>query len=370
MSDARGDVEGSFPIDLPPFPASDEARAAAMDGPAFGMVFTDHIVRMTWDAERGWADRRVEPFADLALHPGAVALHYGQQVFEGLKAYRHADGSIWLFRPEENAVRLAASARRMALPEVSEADFLGAIEALLSVDAAWVPSGDETSLYLRPLLLGTEPCLAVRPSRSVDFLLMACPVGAYFSGGVKPMTTWVAEGFHRAGPGGTGTAKFGGNYAASLLPQQQAYENGCEQVLFLDATTDTFLEELGGMNVFVVRRDGTVETPRLTGTILEGVTRDSILRLLRDGGATVVERDIPMAELLAGIASGEVTEVFACGTAAVVTPLGRLKGVGLDAVVGDGAAGVVTMQVRQVLTDIQYGRVDDPYGWMRVVGAS
>lgn len=356
-----------FDVRPHPAPLTDEARAAAMSDPGFGTVFTDHIVRMTWDAERGWADRRVEPTSDLTLHPGAVTLHYGQQAFEGLKAYRHSDGSIWLFRPEENAARFAASARRLALPEVSEEDFLGAIEALLAVDGAWVPSGGEASLYLRPLMLGTEPCLSVRPSATVEFFLMACPVGAYFSGGVKPVSTWVAKGFHRAGPGGTGTAKFGGNYAASLLPQQQAYAAGCEQVLFLDAATDTLIEELGGMNVFVVRADGTVETPRLTGTILEGVTRESVIRLLRDGGATVVERDIPMAELLAGIASGDVTEVFACGTAAVVTPLGRLKGLGLDAVVADGTAGAVTMGVREALTGIQYGRVRDPYGWMRRV---
>jgi len=348
--------------------ATDAERAAAMAAPAFGEVFTDHMARATWTQEGGWGDRRIEPMTDLTLHPGATILHYGQQAFEGLKAYAHADGSVWLFRPEANAARLAASAARMALPTVSEEDFLAAIDALVTTDRAWVPTASESSLYLRPLLIGTEPTLNVRGSHQVEFLVMACPVGAYFPNGVKPVSIWVAQGYHRAGPGGTGTAKSAGNYAASLLPQQQAQDNGCQQVLFLDAREDKYIEELGGMNVFAVRRDGSVVTPRLTGTILEGVTRASVITLLEESGRTVEERDISLEELRAGIESGEIAEVFACGTAAVITPFGSLKSPDFDVVVDDGDAGPVTMALRTSLTDIYYGRADDTHGWMRRIG--
>jgi len=357
----------SFAVTRNPSPASDADRARLMDSPPFGTVFTDHIAKATWTLDGGWGDHRVEPFADLTLHPAALVLHYGQQVFEGLKAYRWADGSVHLFRPERNAARLAASARRLALPELSAQDFLASIEALLSVDSAWVPGEPETSLYLRPTLIGTEPCLGVRPSLTVEYMLLASPVGAYFAGGVKPVSIWVAQGFHRAGAGGTGQAKTAGNYAASMLPQQQAQDNGCGQVLFLDAREDKYIEELGGMNVFAVFADGTVATPRVTGTILEGVTRDSIIDLLRDSGREVVERDIELEELRAGVSRDEIVELFACGTAAVVTPVARLVSPDFDLTVGEGDPGEVTMSVRERLTGIQYGRVEDAFGWMRAV---
>ncbi len=357
----------AFEVHPNPTPRSTEERARLMAAPAFGMVFTDHLAKMTWTPSDGWGERRIEPFAPLELHPGATVLHYGQQAFEGLKAYTWADGSVRLFRASANAERLAASARRMALPEVSEEDFLASIKALVTADAAWIPSEGESSLYLRPVLMGTEPCLGVRPSRTVEYVLMACPVGPYFASGVKPVSIWVAQDFHRAGPGGTGTAKSAGNYAASLLPQQQAEANGCDQVLFLDAKHDKFIEELGGMNVFAVKKDGTLMTPRLTGTILEGVTRRSVLELLATEGRHVDERDITLEELRAGIEYGEITEVFACGTAAVVTPVARLKAPEFEVVVDDGEAGEVTMGLRQRLTDIQYGRGEDGFGWMERV---
>ena len=357
----------SFAVTRNPHPVSDADRARLMDSPPFGTVFTDHIAKATWTLDGGWGDHRVEPFADLTLHPAALVLHYGQQVFEGLKAYRWADGSVHLFRPGANAARLAASARRLALPELHAQDFLGSIEALLSVDSAWVPGKPETSLYLRPTLIGTEPCLGVRPSLTVEYMLLASPVGAYFAGGVKPVSIWVAQGFHRAGAGGTGQAKTAGNYAASMLPQQQAQDNGCGQVLFLDAREDRYLEELGGMNVFVVRRDGTVETPRLTGTILEGITRASVIQLLEDQNFKVVQRDITADEVVAGVESGDIAEVFACGTAAVVTPVGRLASPDFDVTINGGKAGDVTMGIRKTLTDIQYGRAEDTYGWMQRV---
>ncbi len=357
----------SFAVTRNPAPTSDADRARLMDSPPFGTVFTDHIAKATWTLDGGWGDHRVEPFADLTLHPAALVLHYGQQVFEGLKAYRWTDGSVHLFRPEANAARFAASARRLALPEFPEEDFLASLEALVSVDSAWVPGEPETSLYLRPTMIGTEACLGVRPSLTVEYMLLASPVGAYFAGGVKPVSIWVAQGFHRAGAGGTGQAKTAGNYAASMLPQQQAQDNGCGQVLFLDAREDKFIEELGGMNVFAVLADGTVVTPRVTGTILEGITRDSIIDLLRDSGREVVERDIELEELRAGVSRGEVVELFACGTAAVVTPVARLVSPDFDLTVGEGDPGEVTMSLRERLTGIQYGRVGDTFGWMRAV---
>ncbi len=358
----------SFAVTRNPSPASDADRVRLMDSPPFGTVFTDHMAKATWTLDGGWGDHRVEPFANLTLHPAALVLHYGQQVFEGLKVYRWADGSVHLFRPEANAARFAASARRLALPELPEEEFLASLEALVSVDSAWVPGEPETSLYLRPTMIGTEACLGVRPSLTVEYMLLASPVGAYFAGGVKPVSIWVAQGFHRAGAGGTGQAKTAGNYAASMLPQQQAQDNGCGQVLFLDAREDKYIEELGGMNVFAVLADGSVVTPRVTGTILEGVTRDSIIDLLRDAGRDVVERDIELEELRAGVASGEVVELFACGTAAVVTPVARLVSPEFDLTVGGGEPGEVTMAVRDRLTGIQYGRVEDAFGWMRTVG--
>ncbi len=354
----------AFEVRLNPAPVSDADRETILADLKFGTVFSDHMARLTWTEEGGWKDRRVEPYAPLTLDPAAAVFHYAQEVFEGLKAYRHEDGSIWLFRPEANAERFRASARRLALPELPVEDFLGSIEAVIDLDHAWVPSVAESSLYLRPFMFASEPFIGVRPAKLVDYLLIAGPVGPYFPGGVKPVSIWVAEGFHRAGPGGTGAAKCGGNYAASLLPQTQAYENGCQQVLFTDAATGLYLEELGGMNIFVVRRDGTVETPRLTGTILEGITRFSVLQIFEDDEIKVVERDISLAEVREGAADGSIAEVFACGTAAVVTPVGKLTGSGFDVTIGDGSAGELTMRIRKELTDIQYGRAEDPYGWM------
>ncbi len=327
-----------------------------MDNPGFGTVFTDHIARASWSEADGWTGRRVVPFESLAVHPGASGLNYGQQVFEGLKGYRWDDGSVHLMRPRENAQRFQASAARIALPELSEEDFVAALEALVRADHAWAPSQPGSSLYLRPLLFGSEGWLAVRPSREAEFAVIASPVGKYFPNGVKPVSIWVAQGYYRAVAGGTGAAKAGGNYGAAMLPQKQAEANGCEQVLFLDARSDTYVEELGAMNVLVVKQDGSVMTPRLTGTILSGVIRDSVLTLLRDEGRAVEERDIALAELREGILSGDVAEVFACGTAAAIVPIGRLVSPDFDVTVGEGEPGAVTMGVRERLMGIQYGR--------------
>ncbi|WP_062317889.1 branched-chain amino acid aminotransferase [Demequina maris] len=351
-------------------PATDEERWLAMEDPVFGKVFTDHMARATWCDGEGWADRRIVPLAPIPMHPAAAVLHYAQQAFEGLKAYRWEDGSIKLFRPEANAARLAASCRRMALPELSEEDFLAAVEGLVEVDQNWVPGTDGASLYLRPVVVATEASLLVQPAAEVDLIVTASPVGAYMGAAGEGVSIWVSRGYHRANAGGTGDTKTAGNYAASMLPQKEAKDHGCSQVLFLDAKEDTYVEELGGMNLVAVRADGSVLTPRLTGTILPGVTRDSILTLLRDEGRAVEERDIALTELVEGMGSGEIVELFACGTAAVVTPIARLVSDDLDVSVParpdeDGPSVAETMRVR--LTDIQYGRAEDPHGWVREV---
>ena len=344
-------------------PADERAAvlAALASSGGFGEVFTDHMARITWTADGGWSRHRVEPYGPLELDPAAAVLHYGQEIFEGLKAFRHPDGSVWTFRPESNAERFVRSAHRLALPELPVADFVASLEALVAVDEAWVPSAPETSLYLRPFMIASEAFLGVRPARRVDYLVIASPVGPYFKAGLAPVSIWVEREQRRAGPGGTGAAKCMGNYAASLAAQQVAYAHGCEQVCFLDG--DENLEELGGMNVVLVIADGSVATPAL-GTILAGVTRDAVLTLLREDGHPVVERPLPLAEVRAGLADGTVREAFACGTGAVVSPIGRLVGEDFDLTVGDGRIGPVTAAVRRELTDIQYGRAADTRGWM------
>jgi branched-chain amino acid aminotransferase len=359
------DLVALFDVRETDSPTPDAEREAALQAPKFGTVFSDHMARISWRQGDGWLDRRIEKYGPLQLDPATAVLHYAQEIFEGMKAYRHDDGTVWTFRPDANAARFARSAHRLALPGLSVDDFIGSIAALVRTDLAWVPSGEDSSLYLRPFMFASESFLGVRPAAEVEYLVIASPVGPYFAGGVKPVSIWVAEDYHRSGPGGTGDAKCGGNYAASLLPQMIAQEQGFDQVCFLDATSDTYLEELGGMNVFVVMADGAVHTPELTGSILEGVTRSSILRLAADHGRDVVERRIPLAEVAAGLADGSVREIFACGTAAVITPVGRLAGDSFDHQVSGGEPGELTMAIRAELTDIQYGRAADRHGWMR-----
>ena len=354
-------LAGRFPLTANPSPVADDEREAVLASLHFGNAFTDHMAHARWRQGEGWGDYGVIPYGSLSLSPAAAVLHYGQEIFEGIKAYRHEDGSVWTFRPRYNAARLNASARRMALPELAEEDFVASLVDLVRADAAWVPSGEGESLYLRPFAFACEAFLGVRPSKVVDYCVIASPSGSYFTHGLEPISIWVSTEYHRAGRGGTGAAKTGGNYASSLLPQQEAYAQGCDQVCFLDDVSQKNIEELGGMNLMVVDADGTVRTPRLTGTILEGCTRSAIIRLLRDSGRNVVEETISLQGLLADIESGRVSEVFACGTAAVVVPLGHLKGEGFDARI-EGSE--VTRQIHDRLTAIQTGRAEDPYGWM------
>ena len=354
-------IAGRFPLTANPSPVADDERKAILAGLHFGDSFTDHMAHARWKQGEGWGDYGVIPYGNLSLSPATAVLHYGQEIFEGIKAYRHDDGSVWTFRPRYNAARLNASAWRLALPELAEEDFVASLVDLVRADAAWVPSGEGESLYLRPFAFASEAFLGVRPSKVVDYYVIASPSGSYFTHGLEPISIWVTTEYHRAGRGGTGAAKTGGNYASSLLPQQEAYAQGCDQVCFLDDVSQKNLEELGGMNIMVVDADGTVRTPQLTGTILEGSTRSAIIRMLRDSGRNVVEDTISLEGLLADIESGWVSEVFACGTAAVVVPLGHLKGEGFDARI-EGSE--VTRQIHDRLTSIQSGHAEDPYGWM------
>ncbi|WP_353988204.1 branched-chain amino acid aminotransferase [Ruicaihuangia caeni] len=338
-------------------------RDEVLADPGFGTRFTDHMVDICWSRGGGWHRPRVQPYGPIALDPSAAVLHYGQEIFEGLKAYRHADGSVWTFRPEMNAQRLNRSARRLALPELPEEYFIQSLRELIAVDGDWVPSAPETSLYLRPFMFAKEAFLGVRPANKVAYYLIASPAGAYFSGGVAPVSIWLSSKYSRAADGGTGFAKTGGNYAASLLPQAEAYEQGCQQVLFLDPVHHKYVEELGGMNIVFVERDGTLVTPA-SESILEGVTRDSVLQLAADRGHAIERREISIDEWRDGAASGEITEVFACGTAAVIVPIAMLKTPDFAIGSADAPAGELTMSLRQELTDIQYGRRDDKHGWM------
>jgi branched-chain amino acid aminotransferase len=338
-----------------------ETRAEILADPGFGKFFTDHMVDICWSARGGWHRPRVQPYGPISLDPAAAVLHYGQEVFEGLKAYRHADGSIWTFRPHANAARIRRSAKRLALPELPEEYFLDSLKQLIAVDADWVPTAPETSLYFRPFIFAKEAFLGVRPAEKVEYYLIASPAGAYFPGGVAPVSIWLSTDYARAGKGGTGAAKTGGNYASSLVAQAEAYEHGCAQVLFLDGD-GVYLEELGGMNVVLVTNDNRLITPD-SDSILEGITLDSILQLGRDRGLRTEQRKVTLQEWIDGVASGEIVEAFACGTAAVITPISELKGESVSIVMPEPAGERVAMSLRQELTDIQYGRVPDRHGW-------
>jgi branched-chain amino acid aminotransferase len=350
-----------------PTPTTDERLAEILASPGFGTHFTDHMFTVEWTPADGWSGARVTPYGPLTLDPATAVLHYAQEIFEGMKAYRHADGSVWTFRPEANAERMVRSSRRLALPELPVDDFVQAVDALVETDQRWVPDAEgEKSLYVRPFMIATEKFLGVRPAHHVTFMVIASPAGAYFSKGVKPISLWLSTEYTRAGRGGMGAAKTGGNYASSLVAQQEATAQGCDQVVFLDAQEGQYVEELGGMNMYFVHRDGRIVTPEV-GTILEGITRSSIIELAGKLGHQVEERRFSVDEWRDGVASGDIVEVFACGTAAVVTPVGQLKWDGGEVGAVDGDAGPLTMQIRKALVDIQYGRADDTFGWMHRV---
>jgi len=347
-------------------PVGADARTEMLKDPGFGRVFTDHMVTIRWTQDRGWHDATVRAREPIALDPAAAVLHYGQEIFEGLKAYTRGNGSIALFRPEQNARRFQASAARLAMPALPESVFLQAVDELVKIDSAWIP-GDEGSLYLRPFMFATEAFLGVRPSHEYLFVLIASSVGSYFKGGAKAVTVWLSDRYTRSAEGGTGAVKCGGNYAASLLAQAEAIEHGCDQVVFLDAAEHRWVEELGGMNIFFVFADGSLTTPPLSGTILPGITRDSIITLARGDGRNVREERYSIEQWRADAASGKLREAFACGTAAVVSAIGTIKSANGDILIGDGDGGPITAALKAKLVGIQRGDVVDAEGWVRKV---
>ncbi len=346
-------------------------RAEILAAPGFGQIFTDHMVTIAWTEDRGWHDARLRPYGPLTLDPATSVFHYAQEIFEGLKAYRQADGSIVTFRPQANAARFRRTARRIAMPELPEELFVRAIDLLVSHDRNWVPVVNGNSLYLRPFMIATQRGLGVNfPSSSYLFLVIASPAAAYFSGGVRPVTVWLSEDYTRAAPGGTGEAKCGGNYAAAFAGQSQALANDCDQVVWLDAAQRRWVEEMGGMNLFFGYHSGAqtrLVTPALTGALLPGITRDSLLKLAPDMGIPTEEGRISVSQWRSEAESGELTEVFACGTAAVITPVGRVRSAGGEWTVGNGEPGPVTLRLREELLGIQYGRLPDRYGWIHKI---
>lgn len=353
-----------FPLHPNPDPVAEEQVAQVLANPGFGVHFTDHMAVATWTKAEGWGADEIRAYGPFQLDPASAVLHYAQEVFEGLKAYRHADGSIHLFRALDNAARLQRSAARMMLPQLPVEDFLTSVAELVKADARWVPQAEgEQSLYLRPFLFADEVFLGVRAAERVSYAVIASPAGPYFAGGVRPVDIWVTDSWARAGIGGTGTAKCGGNYAASLIAQYEGYEHGCSQVLFIEAANKDRVDELGGMNVFLVTADQRLVTPELNGTILEGITRDSILQVAGDIGLEVEERRVAPEELFSRIADRSVVEAFSCGTAAVVNPIGAFKSTRGEYRLPENGS-PVTMGVRQAIVDIQYGRTADRHGWL------
>ncbi|GAA1637216.1 branched-chain amino acid aminotransferase [Actinoplanes couchii] len=348
-------------------PTADAAREAKLSSPGFGRYFTDHMITATWRTGRGWRDLAIGPLAPFSLQPAALVLHYAQTIFEGLKAYRHDDDSVWLFRPDVNARRFRTSARRLAMPELDETTFVESVAALVRADEPWVPqSTGERTLYLRPFMFATEPFLGYRPATDFRYSVIASPVGSFFADGVQGARLWVSDRFARAGRGGTGAIKCGGNYAAGLAAQKEAEEQGCQQVLHVDPTDGDTVAESGAANLFVVTADGLLVTPEL-GTILPGVTRDSVLALAAEHGLTAVERRVGLGELRTGCDSGEVVEMFSVGTAAVVTPVLAIQGADFSCRIGTGEPGERSLHIREHLLDIQYGRAADRYGWLHRV---
>lgn len=347
-----------------PAPVPADQRAAMIADPGFGKLFTDHMVTIRYSEGRGWHDAAVQARAPIALDPAASVLHYAQEIFEGMKAYRTADGGVTLFRADRNALRFQQSAERLAMPALPTELFLESVRQLVSVDRDWIPAIEGGSLYLRPFMFASEVFLGVRPAKEYLYCVIASPAGAYFKGGAPAVSLWVSQDYSRAAPGGTGAAKCGGNYAASLVAQAEAIDQGCDQVVFLDAVERRWIEELGGMNTFFVFDDGSMITPPLSGTILPGITRDAILTLSADMGIAVREERYSLDQWRDDSQSGRLRESFACGTAAVVTPIGSVRGQGIDFRIGNGGPGMVTQSIRERLVAIQRGDAPDPHGWV------
>ncbi len=358
----------TFAVRPHPSPVPAERRAELLADPGFGRVFTDHMVVINYTQGRGWHDARLEARAPIPMDPASAVLHYAQEIFEGLKAYATGNGGASLFRPDANARRFAQSAERLAMPPLPEDLFVESIKQLVRADRDWLPTVAGGSLYLRPFMFASEAFLGVRPSAEYIYMVIASPVGSYFKGGAETVSVWASQDYTRAAPGGTGGAKCGGNYAASLLAQAEAYRHGCDQVVFLDAVERRWVEELGGMNVFFVFDDGSLATPPLGGTILPGITRDSVITMARRNGLLVREQPYALDQWRADAASGRLREAFACGTAAVITPIGTVRTPDGAFTMGEGmAAGETTKRLRTALTDLQRGLAPDTFGWIHTV---
>ena len=346
-----------------PAPTPADARAALLADPGFGKVFSDHMILIDWDEEKGWHDATVAPRGPLSIDPAAAVLHYAQEIFEGLKAFRLADGSAGLFRPDANAKRFNASARRLAMPELPEEVFIESVKELIRRDSDWFPTIEGGSIYLRPFMIATEPFLGVRPAKQYKFVVIASPSGSYFKSNAPAVSIWVSD-FTRAGPGGTGAAKCGGNYAASLVPVAEAHQRGHDQVLFLDSREQQWIEELGAMNIFFLFDNGHLNTPPLTDTILAGITRDCVIKIAREEGLTVTEEAYSLDSWRADARSGKLVEAFACGTAAVITAVGKVADAHGEFSMGDGKGGKFAARMKEQLVAIQRGTTPDKHGWV------
>jgi len=332
----------------------------------FGKTFTDRMFIMDYSPEKGWYDARIVKYAPLPLEPSTIVFHYGQEIFEGMKAYLRPDGNINLFRPKKNFERLNVSAKRMCMPEIDINFNLRALKELLKLEKDWMPKEEACSMYIRPTMIGTDPALGVKPSDNYTYFIILSPSGPYFKSGYKPVRVYVSTDYVRAVQGGVGEAKTGGNYAASLLATKIAKDKGCAQVIWLDAVERKYIEEIGAMNVMFVK-NGKIITPKLTGSILRGITRDSILQMSKDLNLETEEMDISIDEIIEGIQNGSVTEAFGVGTAAVVSPIGELMYKNKIYTINKEEAGQISKQLFKTLTDIQWGRTEDKYGWTDII---
>ncbi len=354
-------IRKADPSQMKPKPA-DESKLG------FGDISTDHMFVMDYNDEKGWFNPRIEPYGPIPIDPAAMALHYGQEIFEGLKGYRGKDGGVYLFRARDNYLRLNRSAKRLCMPEVDVDLAMEATKKLILLDKDWIPSSEGTSLYIRPAMFASEPHLGVRPAKEYIFFVIIGPVGAYYKEGLNPVKIYVESDFIRAAVGGTGDIKTAGNYAASLLAAEKAKEKHFTQVLWLDAAERKYVEEVGTMNMFFVIDDEVITAP-LTGSILPGITRDSVIRLIKDWGMKLSERSLGIEEVIEAAGNGRLKEAFGTGTAAVISPVGQITYKGRDHVVAGGKMGELSQRLYHEIVAIQYAAKPDPYGWVERIDA-
>ncbi len=328
----------------------------------FGKIFTDHMFVMDYTEGKGWHDPEIIPFQNFSLSPATMVFHYGQEMFEGLKAYKGKDGKVYLFRPDMNAKRTNATNARLCIPNLPEEDFVQAVKAVVNVDRDWIPTEEGTSLYIRPFIIATDAFLGVSPSKTYKFVIILSPSGAYYSSGLEPVGIWIEDDYVRAVRGGMGFAKTGGNYATSLIAQVKAHDDGYSQVLWLDGVERKYIEEVGAMNIFF-KINGKIVTPMLNGSILPGITRDSVLKLCKEWGYETQERKISVDELISAQKDGTLEEVFGTGTAAVISPVGKLRYKDDVMQIGDGNIGEVSQKLYDTVTGIQTGKLKDEFNW-------